>query len=135
MLLAGPLPMIGWLTGWRLSSVGLGSQFVESVGFGLQVMAGCWFLVSFVRSVSQTDGIGEDHFDWPPDAMSSVRKSTRLLLVSLLPASFVVGLVEYFGDEQASASLGRMAYLLAMADLDSGDVPHVSSRGKSLSGN
>ena len=49
--------------------------------------------------------------------MSSVRNSTHLLLVGLLPASFVVGLVEYLGDEQASVSLGRVAYLLAMAIL------------------
>jgi potassium efflux system protein len=109
------IPAILWGIGIRLRMISMGEPTMQSIGFAIQISSAVWAICEFLRLIAQHDGLGASHFAWPERAMVSLRRTMRMLNLTIVPLIFVLVFAETFGDElkneEVIATIGRAAYL------------------------
>ncbi|TWU37258.1 mechanosensitive ion channel domain-containing protein [Novipirellula artificiosorum] len=113
-LIASPAALLFLWIGWRLtkgSPIGANPYY-----FGQAFFIGgvCLYGVDFVRHVFRSDGLAEDHFDWDLAANHVLRRGLVWSARVIVPCSVLVVYTELLADELTIASLGRLAFAIAM---------------------
>lgn len=115
LVIIAPFPSAVWFLGNQLTALGHTDNFINAIGLSLQMIAGAWAIVEFVRQVSQKGGIGVAHFEWSSLSTVIVRKCMRLFTFIVLPLAFVIMWTEYINDDEVESSIGRLVFLITMA--------------------
>lgn len=115
LVLALPLPFLAWFFGERLASMSRGDDAMLALANAIQLISVCWAVIELIRQFAQPHGLAESHLDWSSETLDGFRRAARFLLVTLLPLLLFVGYAEALGDDQIAATLGRLAYIAAMA--------------------
>jgi potassium efflux system protein len=113
VLLAVLWPAVLLLFAWRLSLDETNTDFSSAVAAGLRATAYLAMALAFVRQLCRPRGLGEAHFRWSIPVSGAVRKHLRLISFTVLPAAFVVAMLNAFGNSDWSESLGRAAFMIA----------------------
>lgn len=114
LLVAAPGPLLVFLVGLRISSMGRTDVLLPALGSGLQSLAACWAIIALVRQIAQSHGLAGAHFGWPRAVLIALRRTTRFLSVALLPFVFLVAFTDEIGEAETTATIGRLAYLGGM---------------------
>lgn len=114
LLVASPGPLAMLLIGARIGAVAQGNDLLHNLGAACQVTAICWSMIAFLRQLAHAHGLGDSHFGWPRGVLTELRRTTRLLALTLLPCVFVVAFTEESSDAESIAAVGRIAYLCGM---------------------
>ncbi|MFZ5830868.1 MAG: mechanosensitive ion channel domain-containing protein [Planctomycetota bacterium] len=117
VLSAAIWPALIAFVGWRLSAAVDASELGKAVGVGLVTTARVFFVLELVRQVSQKNGLAEAHFEWSESSVRLLRSHIVWLSLLVLPAALVCTTLRTHGNERWEASLGRIAFLVAMAAL------------------
>jgi potassium efflux system protein len=117
LVLALTWPAVMAYVGYRLSIDELGSEFAGAIGHGLQATALVLATVELFRQICRPGGLGEGLFGWPVATMKLVRSTLWLFITFGLPCVFVVSVCEAQSSEAIKNSLGRFAFLVALAIL------------------
>jgi potassium efflux system protein len=115
LLLAAWGPALLALVGWRLGVSTGATQFVRCFAQGLLASAAVWFTLLLPRQLLRPRGIAEAHLGWPEEATRDVRRHLRWLAWLAIPAGFVIQVFETRGEVAWQQSVGRLAFLAAMA--------------------
>ncbi len=114
LFVALPIPAAMLFVGVRVGAISGGENTLQAFGVALQMTAAGWFIIDLVRQIAQPDSLGASHFEWAESSMASVRRTMRMLTVTMLPAVLVVTYTESLGDDDMMSSIGRVAYLLTL---------------------
>ena len=112
LAIAGVWPLVLWVVGAALAAPYRAPQFAQSLGFGLQTIAIFYFVAEVLRQTCRPHGLARAHFGWTQRAVRVVRTNVNWLLVSVLPAAFIVAMLESTGEDAWQNSLGRAAFVL-----------------------
>ncbi len=114
-LLAAPWPLLVYLTGWRLDLAGDASAFAKAVGSACQEVALPLALLLLFRQICRRNGLAADHLGWSPQSLRLLRRHLSWAILVFPVSIFVVQLLEVQEDETAKGTLGRMAFVAALA--------------------
>jgi potassium-dependent mechanosensitive channel len=109
LLLAIPAPLMVGAVGWLVADAAR-SEFATGLGAALQTVAYVLLLLGLVQQLIRRDGLAEAHFGWPEAATSPLRRFLFRLSGIIIPAVFLIKLLE-FGDG-FQESLGRAVFLV-----------------------
>ncbi|MEZ6037128.1 MAG: mechanosensitive ion channel [Planctomycetota bacterium] len=112
-LLVLPLPAMIALVGWRVG-VGAPSELQKAIATGLVEGALGLGIVLLLRVLVRPKGLAESHFRWQSTTISHLRKAGRLLLVIVVPFSFLLGALDVADD---SGGYGTLATMLLVTQL------------------
>jgi potassium-dependent mechanosensitive channel len=115
MLLALPAPFAMWTAGEMINSVHDAPLFAQATGVAFRLSAA---LLLFFRSVSwlfAPSGVAIKHFNWLADRTLRARRWLHGLMLSYVPLVFLAALGTAHAPEPVRQSLGRIAFVLAMA--------------------
>jgi potassium efflux system protein len=107
-LLAAPVPALLFLCGWRLADHAECTDFGKALAAGAQQSSWALLLVLSLASLVRPRGLAEAHFQWQSATIAQWRRAIPLLLVSVLPFSFLVAVLEVRGDDRVMGSLGSL---------------------------
>ncbi len=116
LCIAAPLPVIMSFIGWRLINAS-GLEFSVALGQTVLVASVGMLLLGFARQVCRSRGLGDCHFNWRPDVLSSIRKSIRLLQFACVPLASACLFTELLGDELVMSTVGRISLVLVLVKL------------------
>ncbi len=114
LFVALPIPAAMLFLGLRVGEISGGENTLQAFGVALQMTAAGWFIIELFRQTAQPDSLGDSHFEWAESSIASVRRTMRMLTVTMLPAVLVVTYTESLGDDDMVSSIGPVAYLLTM---------------------
>ncbi len=114
LLAAAVWPGLCGFLAWRLGADNGDSDFIKAVSAGLWSTAGVYFVLELLRQMLRTGGLFEAHFGWPGTPLRILRRQCRRLMLLLLPLVFLAVAMNYQGNERATASLGRLAFIASM---------------------
>lgn len=106
LLLALPVPLLLLLWSRQLTSPRDATEFVKAVAAGASHLAWALLLVLVLRHVVRAHGLAEAHFQWQTTTVAQLRRAAPLLLLSVLPFSFVLGMLELAPDDAGLGALG-----------------------------
>ena len=115
LLLAAWGPALLALVGWRLGVSAGATQFVRCFAQGLLASAAVWFTLLLPRQLLRRRGIAEAHLGWPEGPTHDLRRHLGWLAWLAVPACFVIQVFEARGEDPWQQSVGRLAFLAAMA--------------------
>jgi potassium efflux system protein len=115
LLLAAWGPALLAFVGWRLDVSADATQFVRCFAPGLLASAAVWFTLLLPRQLLRRRGIAETHLGWPEGPTHDVRRHLGWLAWVAVPACFVIQVFEARGEAPWQQSVGRLAFLAAMA--------------------
>jgi potassium efflux system protein len=109
----GTLPT--WFLAWRLDVLAevSGSGFVAALGRGATVAAVTNMLAMLAYEVCRNGGLADAHFGWQRVRIRKFRRLLRMLIVTLLPCLFLFVTLDASGNNEASDSLGRLAFIIS----------------------
>ncbi|MBZ0172631.1 MAG: hypothetical protein K8E66_09655, partial [Phycisphaerales bacterium] len=114
MCASWPTPVLIWVLGWLLTRPTDQPAQAVALGMGLRAMGLLLIPLLFMRAIVRPGGIADDHFRWPQTAMRVLRRHLRWFIPVFTPLIAVVFAVDQRGDEDANATLGRLAFTAAM---------------------
>ncbi len=114
-IVALPLPLSLCCLGLRIEAISSGENTLQALGVAMQIAAIAWLSIDLIRQVAQPDNLGDSHFEWSETSMTSVRRTMHILSITALPCLLLVAYTEVLSDEEMLSSIGRLAYLVAMA--------------------
>lgn len=106
--LAGPA-----FLGWRLLRVSTPGSHTSALGVGLLMTLVVCHPLEFLRQVCRPGGLGDAHFDWPPKAISLLRRSIRRLTLLTVPLVLTSAMLYHFASGVQPAARGWTARLAA----------------------
>ncbi|MBL8730405.1 MAG: mechanosensitive ion channel [Planctomycetes bacterium] len=107
-LLAVPLPGLLLLAGWRLAANPECTDCAKAVAAGAEQTSWALLLVLSLASLVRARGLAEAHFQWQSTTIAHLRRAIPLLLLSVLPFSFLLATLEVRGDDRIIGSLGSL---------------------------
>jgi potassium efflux system protein len=113
LLLELPWPLLSGFLGLRLADEG--GELVRAVGAGLYASALPLFLLRALYRLSRPGGVAAVHFRWEDQALALLRRHLAWLMAIRIPLLFVCTAVAAQGDAGYADSLGRLAFMVAMA--------------------
>ncbi|WP_442509524.1 mechanosensitive ion channel domain-containing protein [Novipirellula sp. SH528] len=114
ILIASPAALFTLWIAWRLESATLIGEPLHLFGKALYSGSILMYVIDFVRHVFRTDGIAQDHFIWDLTATHVIRRGLVWSARIIVPCSVIVMYTELRGDELMTASIGRLAFAIAM---------------------
>jgi potassium efflux system protein len=114
LLLALPLPFALWIAA-RLLDVGDAPLFAQGAAAALQFAAVALLFFLLVRWLADPSGVLIRHFNWHAEPVLATRRELRRLMLLYVPLAFVALLATLHAPEPVRQSLGRIAFVLAMA--------------------
>lgn len=115
VLLELPWPLLVGFLGFRLADDTDAGEFVRAVGAGLCASALPLFFFRGLYRLCRQDGVASLHFRWEEHALGVLRRHLAWLMMVRIPLSFVCAMVAAQGDSAHGDSLGRIAFIVAMA--------------------
>ncbi|MCC6123448.1 MAG: mechanosensitive ion channel [Pirellulales bacterium] len=100
---------------WRLISAEDASESCKSFGAGLAAAARIYFVLELLRALGRPRGLGEAHFGWPGENLALLRRHVKWLCAAVLPLVFLVAMLHSQENERRNDSLGRIAFIAALA--------------------
>jgi potassium efflux system protein len=107
-LLALPVPLLLLLCGWRLAANPECTDFAKAIAAGAEQSSWALLLVLSLASLVRPRGLAEAHFQWQSTTVAQLRRAIPLLLLSVLPFSFLLAVLEVRGDDRVIGSLGSL---------------------------
>ena len=113
--------LLTWL--WPSLVLGLGwclyfsfgaAPFTRAVGAGLIISATVYVALELTRRLLSRKGLAEAHFRWMDRRIALARGHLAWLSVSLLPLLFWLGHIQWEGDPERQATLGRLLFAVSM---------------------
>ncbi len=114
LLLSAVFPLAMFFVAWRLSTSLAGGEFARVVGSSLFVVAAMYSSVEFPRRTFAPRGLGEIHFDWPPEATTAARRALSWAMAIGFPLLFFIALMETQESGEWRESAGRIVFVLLM---------------------
>ena len=111
VLIVLPWPLILWAVGWRLAAHEDASAFAEAIAAGLQAAALLYLALGVLQTFFRRRGVADVHFRWRSEALRAVRINLDWLIPILLPAAFVVAMLQAQSHEGWQDTLGRLAFM------------------------
>lgn len=111
LLLSAVWPCVLGFIGWHLESYPGAEDFPIAVANSLQAMAVVLFTLDFLRRMLRHHGLAEAHFRWRDARMQMFRSNLRWFAALALPGVFVLTMIEEWGNQEYSASLGRLTLM------------------------
>jgi potassium-dependent mechanosensitive channel len=108
LLLVLPTPLLLWLLAWRLGAHPEADDMGKALASGLQYATWELLLVLFLAGLVRRNGLAEAHFQWQSATVGLLRRSCTLLLVAVVPFSFLVSMLEAHGNDAWLGSLGGL---------------------------
>jgi len=115
VLLAAPWPLVVYLAGWRLDLAGDASAFAKAVGTACEGIALPLALLLLFRQICRREGLAAGHLGWSPQNLRLLRRHMWWAILVFPVCNFVVLMLEALDDESAKGSLGRLAFVAALA--------------------
>ncbi|MBU0500035.1 MAG: mechanosensitive ion channel [Gammaproteobacteria bacterium] len=110
-------PLLFALIGWQLESVQAAREFAAVIAdFFLQLVP-VLFLLRLFWVMCEPGGVCERHFHWPKQHVALLRWQIYVLMLSLLPAAFVVITSSANGLGSERLGLSRLAFIVMMLSL------------------
>ena len=106
-------PAVCAMLGWRLWALCPAARS-ESLGLGLLMTAGVYFVLEITRQVCRPHGLGEAHFAWSSRGLTQFRRNLQRFMVAALPLVLLLKVIETLGRQDWDDSLGRCGFLLFM---------------------
>ncbi|MCA8999387.1 MAG: mechanosensitive ion channel, partial [Planctomycetaceae bacterium] len=117
-MIAVAIPITLWLTGWLISNFAHSQDdFSAALGLTFQRTALYLAVVEALRQLCRRNGVGRSFLGWPDTLISRVSRALTQLLIFTTPVVIAAGLSKTFDDGRYYDSLGRVAFLIAMAVL------------------
>ena len=116
VLAASALPMLMLLVAWRLAAPSEATAFANAVAGGLLIAAVITWTLGMLIQAFRPHGLAEAHFNWPVDALRSLRRALWVVAV-IIPMVFVTAAMEWQTNGAYASSLGRGAFLFTMLAL------------------
>jgi potassium efflux system protein len=91
------------------------TNFEASLSHALASVAMLWLTFEFLRQLCRKDGIAETQLGWSRTRVEAIRRHTPWALASASGAMLLALTLENHGEDDWQASLGRMAFLGALA--------------------
>lgn len=110
-----PLPLMLAVFGWGLTRSPLHTDFTAAVAASLHVVAPFLYNTLLFRILCARNGVMQIHFGWSVDRLPVIRKQLDRLTLVGAPVIFVAVLVFYSPTPAYRESLGRLAFIIAMA--------------------
>ena len=85
-----PLPLLFMITGWQLSLAPEPTEFSNAVSAALLRVSPDFFYLLFFTDLAIPEGVVTKHFRWQSKITAKLHQESRLLMVLLLPALFIV---------------------------------------------
>lgn len=117
ILLACIWPAVLLLLADRLSLQETNTDFSSAVAAGLRSLAYLLAALNLLKEICLPGGLGDAHFRWSAAVAAAVRKHIRLLSLTVLPSTFLVSMLDAYGNSDWSEALGRAAFLVAYLTL------------------
>lgn len=111
-LTALPAPLALWALGSLLTSAGseLPDQGV-ALGRACSSTALVVLTIQLALAVVRKQGLAQEHFRWPPDAVVGLRRHLRTFAAVFVPAFIVHTMLQQHGDAAYRDGLGRIALI------------------------
>jgi len=113
LLMAWPF-LFGWLA-WRLSLAPSALTFAGAVSVGFAQAAGLLVFTESVRHLCRPQGLAESHLRWRSTYLRLVRRNLRWFVPLVVPLLFITGVTSGGAASAHYNSLGRLAYIAALA--------------------
>ncbi|USN98819.1 MAG: mechanosensitive ion channel [Phycisphaeraceae bacterium] len=117
VLVSWPIPALIWAVGWLLARPTDQPEQALALGAGVRGAALLLFPLLFAYQFFRPLGIADAHFRWSQAAMKSLRRHLRWFVPAYSALIALVVAVDYRGEEDADATLGRLAFTAAMLAL------------------
>jgi potassium efflux system protein len=116
-LLCVPLPLLLGVVGLELMTLAEAADWARGVGVGTAATAAVLLTLNFVRSVCRKGGLAERQFRWRERPVQVMRVNVSLLVPVMVPTAFLVTMLRWLGAEAGHETVGRAAFIVAMAAL------------------
>ncbi|MCA8920467.1 MAG: mechanosensitive ion channel [Planctomycetes bacterium] len=74
-------------------------------------------LLELLRHLARPHGVGAGHFRWPSEGARALHRALIWLILSYVPATFVIAVLDHQPEQAYGDSLGRALFVLAMLAL------------------
>lgn len=110
-----PAPLALWALGSLLSSAGSGLPD-QGVALGRACSSTAWVVltIQLALAVVRKQGLAQEHFRWPADAVVGLRHHLRSFATAFVPAYVVYTLLQQHGDAAHRDGLGRIALIVQL---------------------
>lgn len=119
LLLALPWPLLLMTLGWLAQTVAEATDYSRAMGTGLIKTSYRLYLLLSLRMLLLPKGLAAEMFHWPEATLKLLRRETKWLVVTFIPAIFITQvafLINYrFGGGVALARLTFVALLAVLA--------------------
>jgi potassium-dependent mechanosensitive channel len=105
-------PFILVYLGWRFSISPLTTAMPSAIGAGLMAAAPLVYLIGVARRILWTDGIADNHFDWPTGAAVKLRQQVAWFAPVILLLLFATTVFQVYATEPWSESLARLLFIV-----------------------
>ena len=117
LILALPLPLLLYYSGWFLSSSGNVTDFSKSVGQGLQNTAVPLFALQFFYRLFAANGIAVRHFQWQQYSALLINKQIAWLRYVVFIGAFGIGFSNAAYSGYYDDALGRLSLIILLTAL------------------
>ncbi len=115
LLLALPLPLLGWTLG---TALGLApTELLRAAGEGLREIAPAWLVLLFARGMCAQKGLGLAHFRWPALGVRALARELTWFTPIAVGLGWICLTLDRQGNADWSYSLGRCAFIVTMLAL------------------
>ncbi len=115
LLLALPAPFALWAAGSLLARTADAPLFAQSAAVAFQISAQGLLFFRAVRWLFDAGGVTVRHFNWQREPVLAARRALQRLMSLYVPLLFVAVLGTVQAPEAVRQSIGRLAFILAMA--------------------
>ena len=109
-LLAVKTPIVFGYAGWLLTQLPQPSDFTAGVGAGLLAVATMVAFFRFVQFICIENGLFSVHFGWSERARALLWKNVLWLKYALIPATFLIAMINASSAQYLRDGLGRFAF-------------------------
>lgn len=117
LLLSSLGPALLALAPWRLLATAEPGSFAYALAQATLATAGLFLALNILRYACLPNGLGIKHFGWETEGTVLLGQAVGALQYALLPVVFLIALSEASDQQAWQASLGRVAFLVAQAEI------------------
>lgn len=112
LIVSLPWPLIATYISWRLSVIAGDSMLLAALARGSAVLAVILFPMEILRQTCRHDGLAEAHFEWPANAIRSLRNYLKLLMAFLLPVVFLTVVLRENQEVHVQSNIWRLGFVV-----------------------
>lgn len=111
LVTALPGPLFVWVCASLLQHATETTDFVRSVGVGLDRAATLWFYLAVLRQACRPQGLVQAHFRWDEAVRQVLRHNVSWLLPLYVPLIFLIDTTHANPDDEYANGIGRLAFV------------------------